>query len=198
MLRAVALATTAAFLLLTSVVVTAGQVPGERRLLARASSGDTLDALARVVDAGTGYVAVGVATAALVLGLLALRRTRVAVLSAVSVGGAIAGTTALKHLVDRGRPDLLPATADVSSLSYPSGHATATAALAAVVVLLASRTRWTRTAELGAALFVAVAAAAQLLLALHHPSDLAGGWLWATAWTTAVWAAGRTEPSASV
>lgn len=30
------------------------------------------------------------------------------------------------------------------------------------------------------------AAAAQLARALHRPSDIVGGWLWATAWTTGV------------
>lgn len=184
-----ALLTGAAFALLTSVIVTAGDLPCERWLLARTSSGDTLDAVASVVDAGTGYVPVGLVSALLVLALLRRGHTRTAVLSAVSVGGAIAGNTALKRVVDRGRPELLPTEADVSALSYPSGHATATAALAVVVVLLVSRTRWTRAAWLAAVLFVVTAAAAQLVLARHHPSDLAGGWLWAVAWTTAVWAA---------
>ena len=67
-----------------------------------------------------------------------------------------------------------------------------------MVVAAVLTVRGTRTLVLAAAvgtLLVAGAAAAQLVLALHRPSDVVGGWLWAAAWTTAVWAASGRRPS---
>lgn len=174
---------------LACVVVVAGEVPGEQRALTVVSAGDALDGVARVVDDWTGYLPVSGLTVLLALALVRLGRARDGVLATVSVAGALVGNTLLKRLVDRPRPELLPAFADVSELSFPSGHAAATAALAVVVVLSARGTRWLVTASVAATALVVVAAAAQLALGLHHPSDVLAGWLWGAAWTTAGWAA---------
>jgi len=171
---------------LAGLVAVAGDVPGEKGALELLSSADALRSPARVVDQSTGSLPVAVLAALLVLVLVRLRRARDAVLTALFVAGAIAGNAVLKRVVRRPRPELL-LLEDVSRYSFPSGHAAATAALALAVVLVTTGTRRLRAAVLAGGLFVVTAAAAQLLLARHYPSDVVAGWLWAAAWTTAVW-----------
>lgn len=176
-----------AFTALALLVRRARQVPGDGAL-ARLSSGAGPDALALAVDRLTGYAATCTLTGLAVL-LLAWRgRRRDAVLCALSVTGTLVGTTLLKQLVGRPRPELLSPSVEVSSLSFPSGHAAGTAALVVTLVLTVRSTRARRCAAVAGALAVLGAAAAQLALTLHHASDVVGGWLFAAGWTTAVWA----------
>lgn len=188
-LASVAAGLALAFAALACLVAVAGDVPGDQRALAALSSTDAFDQVARVVDDWTGYLPTAAFTVLLVVTLVRLGRRRDGVLAAVSVAGALVGNALLKRLVDRPRPELLPPFEDVSALSFPSGHAAATAALAVVVVLTTRGTRWLLPAALAASLLVVVTAAAQLVLGLHHPSDVVAGWLCGAAWTTAVWAA---------
>jgi undecaprenyl-diphosphatase len=181
-----------AFVCLAVGIATAGDVPGERALLAALRSGvdDQLDGAASVVDRLTDTVVLVVVAGVLVVALLSTGRRRAAVLLALSFGGAVALNPLVKELVDRPRPDVRAVLPEVSALSFPSGHATATMALALGVVLAVTGTRWVVVAVLAGVTLVVVTAAAQLLLAFHHPSDLLGGWLWGAAWTLAVWSAG--------
>jgi membrane-associated phospholipid phosphatase len=183
----------AAFAALTTAVALDGGLPGEQRVLRLASSGQVLDPVWRVVDRSTGYLGMSVLAALLVLALVVARRHREAVLTASSFVGALIGTTLLKHLVGRPRPEALPSWAEVSELSYPSGHATATAAVGLCLVLM---TRGSRCVLAAVVVLVGVAGWAQLALGLHFPSDVLAGWLWAAAWTTVVWvASGRLHAS---
>lgn len=176
------------FAALALLVRVSGELPGDGRW-PRLSSQDGARALAVLVDRLTGYAGVAVLTVLLVLLLTRLGRRRDAVLCGGSVALAILGNTALKRLVDRPRPELLPPDLEVSSLSFPSGHAAATAAVVVAVVLTVRGTRLLVLAAAAGALLVGGTAAAQLALGLHRPSDIVGGWLWAAACTTAVWAA---------
>jgi undecaprenyl-diphosphatase len=172
----------------TAVLVeVTGEAPGDG-LLARPPSQGRARALARGVDALTGYEGVAAATGLLVVLLVRLGRRHDAVLCTASVAGALVGNALLKRLVGRPRPELLPPDVAVSPSSFPSGHAAATAALVVAAVLVVRRTRALLPAAVAGALLVVVAAAAQVFLALHRPSDVLGGWSWAAAWTTAVWA----------
>lgn len=178
---------------LALTVVLLGEVAGEQRLLAMLASwrSDGLATAARLVHHGTGYAAVAAMTAVLVLVLLALRQVADGVFLALAVSGALLGNTVLKRLVERPRPELATPLVDVSAYSFPSGHATATAALAAAILLLAAGSRRVLHLALVSALVVLGAAAAQLVLALHHPTDVLAGWLWALAWTFGLRAAYR-------
>lgn len=186
---------TLAFAGLALMVVVTGGVPGDRGLLAVVgpARSDRARAVAELVHHGTGYLAVATATAVLVLVLVRLRRVGDGLVLAVGVAGALAGNALLKRLVGRPRPELRSPLEDVSSYSFPSGHAAATAALAAAVVMLAVGSRWMLHVVIALTLVVLAAAAAQLVLALHHPSDVLAGWLWAGAWTSALWAAYRSR-----
>jgi undecaprenyl-diphosphatase len=178
----------AGFAALALLVVVGGELPGDR-VSAPLSSEDGAWALAVVVDLVTGYAGVAVLTVLLVLLLARLGRRRDAVLCGVSVAGALLGTALLKQVIDRPRPELLSPDVAVSSSSFPSGHAAATAAVVVAAVLAVRGTRALVLAVAVGTLLVLGAAFAQLALALHRPSDVVGGWLWAAAWTTALWAA---------
>jgi membrane-associated phospholipid phosphatase len=174
---------------LALLVAGEGGAPGDRRLLelAQADAGDRLEPVARLVDQTSGYATVGVVTAIVVAVLLHARRAADGAFVAAAVAGAVAGTTALKQLVERPRPDLLTRLDEVSAYSFPSGHAAATAALATALVLVTTGSRRRLRLGLATAVLLLVVAAGQLVLALHHPSDVLAGWLWAGGWTTAVW-----------
>ena len=89
----------------------------------------------------------------------------------------------LKAVVGRDRPTVVEVAGEVSTGSYPSGHAAVSAALVgalgAALVTLRPRagraTRWTVGAVSGCALLLV--AAGQLALGRHFPSDLLAGWL---------------------
>ena len=113
--------------------------------------------------------------ALLVAAVLALVRRRVDLavwLAALSfVEGVVA--PASKHVLDRPRPAWADPVVELSSMSYPSGHATA-AATTAVAVVLVVRHR----AATCAALVLAVAvAASRVFLGVHYLSDVVAGLL---------------------
>jgi undecaprenyl-diphosphatase len=168
-------------------VAGAGDLPGDRQVLSdlRSPEAAALVSPVRVADAVTGSWPVLLVAALLALALARAGRTADARFVAVSVSGAVVASAGLKRVVGRPRPSLLPLE-DASALSFPSGHATATAALSAAVVLVAVGSRWIVVAVVAGASLVVVAAAAQLLLARHYPSDIAAGWLLGVAWTAAV------------
>lgn len=93
----------------------------------------------------------------------------------------------LKALVDRPRPHLWPAPEAVSSLSFPSGHASGTAALVGALTLFVFGPEHRRLAAATGAAFLAAVGFSRIAVGVHYPSDILGGWLWATAWITFVW-----------
>ncbi len=115
---------------------------------------------------------VTVMTAALVVGCAAARRWRGALLAAIAVPVASGLTEGiLKHLVGRTLHGWL---------SYPSGHATSSFALATIsIILLAAPSRLpapVRRLLMAAALLFAVAVpSAMVALGLHYVTDIVGG-----------------------
>ncbi len=100
------------------------------------------------------------------------------------VGGQFVISNLIKVGVHRDRPDVLRLTGFAGS-SFPSGHATASAACLAAFALLLTRTRSRRAKTIGAAIAVGVAvavAASRVFLGVHWLTDvlagLALGWAW--------------------
>jgi undecaprenyl-diphosphatase len=120
-------------------------------------------------------------------GFLALRRKWGALaLVAASIAGGGFMSTVLKRAFDRARPDVSLHLAEVSTLSFPSGHSI----LAAVTYLtlggLLARTTGDRRIKtyilLTAMLLVLVIGATRIYLGVHYPTDVLAGWSVGLAW----------------
>jgi undecaprenyl-diphosphatase len=117
-----------------------------------------------------------------VIGLL-LRRPRVlsaSVLAVVASGGAVAVATVLARVVDRPRPfvaypQIHPFLAHAPDPGFPSDHATAAFAIAAVLLLRLGRR------ALPVLLAAAALAVSRVLVGVHYPGDVLAGALLGTA-----------------
>jgi YegS/Rv2252/BmrU family lipid kinase len=90
-------------------------------------------------------------------------------------------TTLLKTLVDRARPPWQNPDALLHTFSFPSGHASSTAAFGGVVIVLVGmlvrRANVRRGAYVAVLLVVLVVGADRTLLGRHYPSDVVAGYL---------------------
>ncbi|WP_066095748.1 phosphatase PAP2 family protein [Xanthomonas massiliensis] len=123
----------------------------------------------------------------LLAGLAAVGRWRAWRFAAVSLGGSALLVMAAKRLLRRERPALWETIPQETTWSFPSGHATASMALAAVLVLLAWPTRARWPVLLAALAFVPLVGLSRPYLGVHYPSDILAGWCLALAWVAAAW-----------
>jgi undecaprenyl-diphosphatase len=122
-----------------------------------------------------------------VLGALLLAggdRRGAGVLAATSFASGLL-TVATKTLLERPRPDVVPRLVYVTGLSYPSGHALASAGVYLTASFIVARhltSLWERAAAVGfTTFFTAVIGASRIYLGAHYPSDVLGGILLGTA-----------------
>ena len=111
-------------------------------------------------------------------------RRRAAWLFAAGVGGSMLLTQVIKYLVARPRPALWLSIRPEHTLSFPSGHAMDTAALATALFFVVPR-RWRGWWGL-APLFALAVGGARLYLGVHYPSDVLAGWSSAVGWVLLV------------
>jgi undecaprenyl-diphosphatase len=148
-----------------------------------------LTVIARIFTTiGSGYVMFPL-TIVLAVVFYATRRPAAAAVIVLSMAGAVVIANVDKRLVGRPRPPVHHLEA-VSSASFPSGHTSQATAffLSLLVVFLARR------GQRGAAAAIAVAACllivgvawSRVYLAVHYPSDVAGGFLRAGGWSLIV------------
>ncbi len=131
---------------------------------------------------------IDLATAMLMVALYRAGRRRSAGYLLTCVAGAYVLSTSGKLAVARARPSFDDAVSTARGTSFPSGHATGSAAfysaLAIVLIPLLHR-RW-RLVLLAAAVLVPLAVAAtRVLLGVHYPSDVSAGLLVGWGWTAA-------------
>lgn len=88
-----------------------------------------------------------------------------------------------KILVDRPRPTLETHLVMVKSASFPSGHAMSSMVFyLALAMALAGHSRW-RNATLAAAVLLSLLiGTSRIMLGVHWPSDVVGGWAVGAAW----------------
>jgi undecaprenyl-diphosphatase len=104
-----------------------------------------------------------------------------AVLLIVLVGRGLA--EAQKYLIARVRPDLEPHLVVVKTSSFPSGHATSSMIFYLTVALaLSAGTRWHRLAAAAAVLLALLIGTSRVMLGVHWPSDVIGGWAFGMLW----------------
>jgi membrane-associated phospholipid phosphatase len=118
-----------------------------------------------------------------------LDRRREAVAAAVLVLGADLTTQILKGLLAHPRHQPLLGYEQIAAEAFPSGHATAMAAMTYAYLLVLPKRWWPLPAAL--AFLTVCVGTSSVLLHKHYPSDVLGGILIASAWFGAVLAVFR-------
>nr|WP_281493827.1 phosphatase PAP2 family protein [Ancylobacter koreensis] len=188
----------------------------EAVLLAFRAPGDPADPIGpRWLEIAVGDVTALGSTTVLMLitlavaGFLVVDRKRAAalfVLAATASGGAL--SYLLKLGFERPRPDLVAHLVDVSTLSFPSGHAMGAAVTYLTLGALIVRTESGRRIKayvLGVAVTLTLAIGmSRIYLGVHWPTDVIAGWCLGAAWALMCWLValalqrrGRIEPAES-
>lgn len=88
-----------------------------------------------------------------------------------------------KYLIARVRPALEPHLVVVKTHSFPSGHATSSMIFyLAVALALTAHTPWHRAATICAVLLSLLIGISRVMLGVHWPSDVIGGWAFGVLW----------------
>ncbi len=120
-------------------------------------------------------------------------RGRTVAVLMISACGAMALAFTVKALLDRPRPDLpVP---EHSSASFPSAHAMGSAAVYLTLgVMLAAVLEQRRTKAYVLALALSLAGiigVTRVMLGVHYPTDVLGGWAGGLAWALGCWVVAR-------
>jgi len=142
-----------------------------------------LVAVARVFTAlgePTILISAGVACA-LWLWYAGHRRLPLVLVAIVTVGRVL--SEAQKFVVARPRPDIDAHLVVVKTSSFPSGHAASSMIFfLALALALTAKTRWHRVAAAGAILLSVLIGTSRVMLGVHWPSDVIGGWAFGMLW----------------
>ena len=88
-----------------------------------------------------------------------------------------------KYWIARARPDLDPHLVVVKTSSFPSGHATSSMIFYLTMALaLTAPSRWHRIAAAAAVLLSLAIGTSRVMLGVHWPSDVVGGWAFGMLW----------------
>ena len=133
----------------------------------------------RVVEEAFGTIGMTVLTVLLALVLLLRRQRWAALLAVVVMLGASTATSLLKAWLGRDRPTWQDTLGVHTNYSFPSGHATAAAAFASVLVMLlvlfVRRASLRRTGITLVVLWWLLVCLDRVLLGRHFPTDVIGG-----------------------
>jgi undecaprenyl-diphosphatase len=172
--RVVCLILLGAFLGLSAVVYAVGLLPGDLALHQEVleGRGTPADAVARWADYGGKWVVLGPAMVLLLAGSSLARRRWWLWCGLIPLSGAF--EQLFKFLIARPRPRGF-------HWGFPSGHVTAVAAFAVILVYILSRERVSRARRIGLSVLVGVLVVAvgfaRVILNAHWPSDVLGGLL---------------------
>ncbi len=123
--------------------------------------------------------------------LLIAGKRGASLLVAASVGGGMLLSNLFKAVFDRPRPDVVAHIVDVSTASFPSGHAMLSAVTYLTLGALMARvepTAWRKAYFLGIAVFLTlVIGFSRVYLGVHYPTDVLAGWSLGAAWAIICW-----------
>ncbi len=123
---------------------------------------------------------------AAVVALLFLSLRREAVLFAMTVAGGWVANSALKGIVGRERPQIVPHLMEAGGESFPSGHSFNSAVVYIAMALAfasMSQRHSVRYVLIGTAMVLsAMIAWSRVMLGVHFPSDVTAGWLGGAGW----------------
>jgi YegS/Rv2252/BmrU family lipid kinase len=135
----------------------------------------------RLIELAFGTLGMAVWTTLLAGVLLIRGYRRAAVFTVIVIVTTSLLTTAVKLQYGRARPTWQDPVGKLASKSFPSGHASSSAALAGVLIVLAAmlirRAKARRAVYAGAVLLALVVGSDRVLLGRHYPTDVIGGWL---------------------
>ncbi|MFZ1301452.1 MAG: phosphatase PAP2 family protein [Candidatus Microsaccharimonas sp.] len=143
-----------------------------------------LDSLFVIITQFGGFAVVATVGLLITALLLFKKQYLKALFVVIGLGGAALWSVVFKSIVERVRPDLWESLIHETSLSFPSGHATASMALALVVIMLLWRTRWKKAALIAGTIYVLLIGFSRLYLGVHYPTDILGGWLLSITWVS--------------
>lgn len=147
-------------------------------------SSPVLDAITLVVTEFGGSIAVSIIVLILCSLLARRKKWRGLTFVLVSMIGMLLLNLSLKLLFARDRPDLWAQLITEDSFSFPSGHAMASSALAAVAILLSWHTKWRSFVITGGLIYVLAIGFTRLYLGVHYPTDIIAGWGVSIAWVS--------------
>lgn len=146
-----------------------------------------------------GPAVLGMITIAIVGFFFLEGQRRVALLTIATVGGGGLASVALKWIFARPRPDVVPHLREVSSASFPSGHAMSSAVVYLTVGVMFMKTvrgGWAKSYVLAwGILLTLLVGLSRIYLGVHYPSDVLGGWLAGLCWASGCWVIGQFIPS---
>lgn len=123
--------------------------------------------------------------------LLAGRRWSRALFVTAAVVGGVSLNALLKLGYARPRPELVSHLVNVTSTSFPSGHAMNSAAVYLTLGVLMARAVQGRRLKLYlvgmAALLTLLIGSSRVYLGVHYPTDVLAGWTAGAAWATLCW-----------
>ena len=144
-----------------------------------ADNNEALVTVLRVIELAFATFGMIVWTTLVVLIVATRRRYRAAAFAVVVMIATSLATTGIKLLLGRSRPEWQDSVQLLTSKSFPSGHASSSAALAGILIVLAwtfVRLEWVRWLITGAAVVVWVTVCLdRVLLGRHYPSDVVAG-----------------------
>jgi undecaprenyl-diphosphatase len=129
-----------------------------------------------------GIAAISVAVTVLVAILFLKHKHRELIFLVIGVLGAGLLSSLLKLILNRERPTYLTHLVTENWLSFPSGHAMGSSALAIACLFLLWKTRW-RWWTIGAgSIYVLAVGVSRVYLGVHYPSDILAGWCVSWLW----------------
>jgi Membrane-associated phospholipid phosphatase len=179
---AVAAGATIVFAVVTQDVVTHGAL-SSRDVAAvswlGAHRSGALDAAMSLVSRTGGPSATSVYAAVMFIAYCVLHRVRAATVVATVVFGGALLNVALKHLVERSRPQVEFPLESLTTYGFPSGHAAASTVFGGLLCILAWRSGvrgWSYVAAAaGCVAWIVLVCVSRIYLGLHYPTDLAAG-----------------------
>lgn len=158
----------------------------------------------RDITALGGYAVLTLVTLIAVGFLVTTKKYADALLLFVSIVGADILSETLKVGFARPRPDLVAHVVEVSSASFPSGHAMVSAATYLTIGALLARVQEERRVKTyihaAAVALALMIGASRVYLGVHWPTDVLAGWCLGAAWsifcvTIASWLGRRNRPT---
>jgi undecaprenyl-diphosphatase len=145
-----------------------------------------LEFAARDVTSLGGTTVLVLLTLAAVGFMLLIRKWGAAVFVVLSIVGGTLLSSFLKSWFDRPRPDLVPHAVEVTSASFPSGHAmlamTTYLTLGAVLAEVEEKRRIKVYILTWAVLLALLVGSSRVYLGVHWPTDVLAGWCIGSAW----------------